>query len=132
MMFGWIPAVLALFALFPPRRAVIISFLIAWLFLPMASFKLGGLPDYARGRVPAGRSVLRLVNSWHAVGPALVLVAAGQPEPTPRNLPIYSLALLAQFAFDFGSTGLRTGWSMPISTSMCAGGRRPPIMRRPG
>jgi len=56
-----------------------------------------------RGRVPLDRSLLRLVNSWHAVGPALVLVAAGQPEPTPTNLPIYALALLAQFAFDFGA-----------------------------
>src|SRR5436189_6304424 len=35
---------------------------------------LGGLPDYARGRVPIARSILRLVNSWHAVGPALVLI----------------------------------------------------------
>ena len=38
---------------------------------------LGGLPDYARGRVPIARSILRFVNSWHAVGPALVLIAAG-------------------------------------------------------
>ena len=58
---------------------------------------LGGLPDYARGRVPVARSVLRFVNSWHAVGPVLVLIAAGQPEPTPRHLPIYALAVVAQF-----------------------------------
>jgi HD-GYP domain-containing protein (c-di-GMP phosphodiesterase class II) len=68
-----------------------------------------------RGRVPVDRSVLRLVNSWHAVGPALVLVAAGQPEPTPRNLPIYALALVAQFAFDFGSTGLRDRLGLGVS-----------------
>lgn len=73
----------------------------------LAGLLLGGLPDYARGRIPVARSVLRLVNSWHAVGPALVLVAAGQPEPTLRHLPIYALALVAQFAFDFGSTALR-------------------------
>src|SRR5207253_9198016 len=42
----------------------------------MAGLLLGGLPEYVRGRVPVDRSVLRLVNSWHAVGPALVLVAA--------------------------------------------------------
>jgi HD-GYP domain-containing protein (c-di-GMP phosphodiesterase class II) len=68
---------------------------------------LGGLPEYARGRVPLDRSLLRFVNSWHALGAALVLILAGQPEPTPRNLPIYGLALLAQFGFDFGSTALR-------------------------
>jgi HD-GYP domain-containing protein (c-di-GMP phosphodiesterase class II) len=55
------------------------------------------------------------VNSWHAVGPALVLVAAGQPEPTPKNLPIYAVALFAQFAFDFGSTGLRDRLGLGVS-----------------
>jgi len=55
------------------------------------------------------------VNSWHAVGPALVLVAAGQPEPTARNLPIYALALLAQFAFDFLSTALRDRLGLGVS-----------------
>jgi HD-GYP domain-containing protein (c-di-GMP phosphodiesterase class II) len=65
------------------------------------------VPEYARGRTPVDRSVLRFVNSWHAFGAALVLVIAGQPEPTPRHLPVYGLALVAQFAFDFGSTALR-------------------------
>ena len=81
----------------------------------MAGLLLGGLPDYARGRVAADRSVLRLVNSWHAVGPALVLLAAGEPEPTTRNLPIYALALVAQFAFDFGSTALRDRLGLGVS-----------------
>src|SRR5437016_1593312 len=76
---------------------------------------LGGLPDYARGRVPVARSVLRFVNSWHAVGPVLVLIAAGQPEPTPRHLPIYALAVVAQFAFDFGSTALRDRLGLGVS-----------------
>ncbi len=47
-MFGWIPVVLALFATLPARRAVITSFLVAWLFLPMAGFRLPGLPDYSK------------------------------------------------------------------------------------
>jgi len=81
----------------------------------VAGLLLGGLPDYARGRVPIARSVLRFVNSWHAVGPALVLVVAGQPEPTPRNLPIYALAFVAQFAFDFGSTALRDRLGLGVS-----------------
>src|SRR4051794_15756825 len=78
---------------------------------------LGGLPDYARGRVPIARSVLRFVNSWHAVGPALVLIAAGQPEPTPGNLGVYALAIVAQFAFDFGSTALRDRLGLGVSPS---------------
>jgi HD-GYP domain-containing protein (c-di-GMP phosphodiesterase class II) len=81
----------------------------------LVALLLGSLPDYARGRVPVDRSVLRFVNSWHAVGPALVLIAAGQPAPTPRNLGIYGLALVAQFAFDFGSTALRDRLGLGVS-----------------
>jgi len=48
VMFGWIPAVLYLFMRFPAQRALIVSFLVAWLFLPEASFALPGLPDYTK------------------------------------------------------------------------------------
>src|SRR4051794_10191930 len=44
----WIPTVLVLFAVLPSRRAVIVSFLGAWLFLPMVSYPLSGLPDYTK------------------------------------------------------------------------------------
>ena len=47
-MFGWIPVVLVLFAALPPRRAVPVSFIGAWLFLPMAGWDLSGLPDYTK------------------------------------------------------------------------------------
>ena len=46
-LFGWIPVVLGMFGVLPPRRAVIAAFLLAWLFLPMAGFKLAeGVPVY--------------------------------------------------------------------------------------
>jgi hypothetical protein len=45
-LYGWIPLVLLLFAVFPARRAVILAFLIAWLFLPMSHEKFDGIPDY--------------------------------------------------------------------------------------
>ena len=48
MMFGWIPIVIGLFSKLPPRRAVISAFLFAWLFLPMASYPISGLPDYTK------------------------------------------------------------------------------------
>ncbi|MGZ4314734.1 MAG: HD-GYP domain-containing protein [Gaiellaceae bacterium] len=104
----------------PPTQLVFVPMLalLPVQYVPLcvvAGLLLGGLPDYARGRVPVDRSLLRLVNSWHAVGPALVLVAAGQPEPTARNLPIYALALLAQFAFDFASTALRDRLGLGVS-----------------
>jgi len=48
VMFGWIPVVLGIFALLPPRKAVMTSFLAAWLFLPMAEYEIPGLPDYTK------------------------------------------------------------------------------------
>jgi hypothetical protein len=48
MMFGWIPVVITLFSKLPPRRAVISSFLFAWMFLPMAEYPIPGLPDYTK------------------------------------------------------------------------------------
>jgi hypothetical protein len=47
-LFGLIPIVVALFSYLPPRRAVIVAFLGAWLFLPMAQYDLPGLPNYGK------------------------------------------------------------------------------------
>jgi HD-GYP domain-containing protein (c-di-GMP phosphodiesterase class II) len=57
-----------------------------------------------RGRVSAERVSLRLSNSWHAVGPVLVLAAAGAPQPTLRAIPWLVAAFAAQCVFDFVST----------------------------
>ena len=81
----------------------------------LAGLLLGSVPEYARGHVPIDRSLLRFVNSWHAIGPALVLVAAGEPEPTPSHLAVWGAAVLTQFAFDFGSTALRDGIGLGVA-----------------
>jgi len=47
-LFGWIPIVLFLFVSLPARRAVIVAFLFAWLFLPVTGYSLPGLPDYTK------------------------------------------------------------------------------------
>jgi len=104
----------------PPTQLVLLPMLVLLpvTYVPLCvlgGLLLGGLPDYARGRIPIDRSVLRFVNSWHAVGPALILIAAGEPEPTPRHLPIYGLALSVQFLFDFASTALRDRLGRGIS-----------------
>ncbi|MEG4319741.1 MULTISPECIES: O-antigen ligase domain-containing protein [unclassified Microcoleus] len=46
VMFGWIPIVCYLFVRFPNQRAVIISFVVAWLFLPQTSYPVPLLPPY--------------------------------------------------------------------------------------
>ena len=47
-MFAFGPLVVLLFAALTPRRAVIAGFLIGWLFLPMTSYAIPGLPDYSK------------------------------------------------------------------------------------
>ncbi len=47
-LFGWIPVVFALFVCLKPTRAVVAAYIGAWLFLPMASYPIQGLPDYSK------------------------------------------------------------------------------------
>jgi hypothetical protein len=42
---AWFPAVLYIFQRFPPQRALVISFIAGWLFLPTIQFTLPGIPD---------------------------------------------------------------------------------------
>lgn len=48
VMLVWIPLVLYLFNQLPVQRALVLSFIGAWLFLPQASFPLVGLPDLTK------------------------------------------------------------------------------------
>ena len=48
LLFGWAPIVLVMFMFLPPRRAVIIAFFSAWLFLPMAGYRFTLIPDYSK------------------------------------------------------------------------------------
>ena len=48
-MLAWIPVLLYLFVRFPVKKAVVIGFIGAWLFLPQkAGFSFPGFPDYSR------------------------------------------------------------------------------------
>jgi putative nucleotidyltransferase with HDIG domain len=72
-----------------------------------AGILLGSGLEYARGTIHVERVFLRLSDSWHAVGPALVLGLAGESQPDLRRWPVYVGALGAQFALDYGSTVIR-------------------------
>ncbi len=45
---AWIPTVIYLFQRFPPQRAVIVSFIAGWLFLPVINYTLPGIPDITK------------------------------------------------------------------------------------
>ena len=48
VMLCWIPAVLYIFSRFPAQRALIISFIVAWLYLPVINYPLPGIPDLTK------------------------------------------------------------------------------------
>jgi HD-GYP domain-containing protein (c-di-GMP phosphodiesterase class II) len=71
-----------------------------------AGIVLGSLDQYLRGSLHLGRVVLRVVNAWHAVGPALVLGLAVERGPRLSDWPLYMVALLSQFVLDaLGAAG---------------------------
>jgi HD-GYP domain-containing protein (c-di-GMP phosphodiesterase class II) len=71
-----------------------------------AGIVLGSLDQYLRGSLHLGRVVLRVVNAWHAVGPALVLGLAVERGPRLSDWPLYTVALLSQFVLDaLGAAG---------------------------
>ncbi len=65
------------------------------------SWALGRVLDYASGQTSVHRAFHVFGDCWHAVGPALVLIVAGAQVFSWEKWPVYVVALLAQFVFDF-------------------------------
>jgi hypothetical protein len=57
MLFGWVPFTLLLFSVFSARRAVLLSAIAGWMFLPVAEYPLPGFVDYTKDTA-IGLSVL--------------------------------------------------------------------------
>jgi HD-GYP domain-containing protein (c-di-GMP phosphodiesterase class II) len=82
---------------------------------------LGRGYDYASGHTNVHRAFHTLGDCWHAVGPALVLVVAGAQVFSWDDWPIYLIALLAQFAFDFVPAAIRERFIDGISVRTLGG-----------
>ena len=72
-----------------------------------AGIIVASLVEHAEGRLHFERLLLRLVYSWHALGPALVLTLVAERGPRLADLPFYLGALAAQFALEFASSAGR-------------------------
>ena len=70
---------------------------------------LGHSPGYLSGREPLERATVVIGSSWYALGPALVMLAAGEPRARPGDWWVLALALPAQYGFDLASTAV-TEW----------------------
>lgn len=77
---------------------------------------LGRASDYVSGRAHFERAAVHVLSSWHAIGPALVFVLAGEPGPVWRHWPVFVLAFVVQTAFDAASSGARArlAFGMPV------------------
>jgi putative nucleotidyltransferase with HDIG domain len=80
--------------LVPPRLLPIVVF---------GALLLGWLPDLVRGEVSRHRVAMLAVSSWFSVGPALVIFLLAPRTPEWRAAPVYALALLSQFLFEYVS-----------------------------
>ncbi|MGH3059592.1 MAG: hypothetical protein ACRDPP_15320, partial [Gaiellaceae bacterium] len=74
-----------------------------------AGLLLGNVPDYLRGKEHVERALVMVASSWHAVGAALVIALAGEPEPAWSAWPVLLVALVAQLSFDFAGSAVRAG-----------------------
>ncbi|HEU4599094.1 MAG TPA: hypothetical protein VFS26_05060, partial [Solirubrobacterales bacterium] len=71
------------------------------------SWAVGRLVDHLTGTVSVTRAFHVFADCWHAIGPALVIVACGVQTFSWDDWPIYVVALGAQFAFDFAASAGR-------------------------
>jgi putative nucleotidyltransferase with HDIG domain len=86
--------------------------------LVAAGISLGNVPDYLRRTTHPDRTVSSFGDSWHSVGPALVVALAGSPDPTWSAWPLYAAILAAQFASDGAASTVRDGLALGISPKL--------------
>jgi HD-GYP domain-containing protein (c-di-GMP phosphodiesterase class II) len=72
-----------------------------------AGYVLGEAIRAVHTRTPMARPTMLLGSSWFAVGPAVVLLLAGEGPPAWSRLPVYVAAFVAQGLADTGATVAR-------------------------
>jgi putative nucleotidyltransferase with HDIG domain len=75
--------------------------------LVVVALPLAKLPEVALGRRPPSRALMAPGDAWFALGPALVLTAAGAPAAADASALVLAGALAAQFTVDFAAAATR-------------------------
>ena len=63
--------------------------------------------DIVPGRAHAERILTRIADAWYVLGPAVVLVLAGEPSARDVSWLVVALALGSQFLLDLGASSVR-------------------------
>jgi putative nucleotidyltransferase with HDIG domain len=74
----------------------------------------GNLPDYLRGKRHPARVLMLPGDAWHAVGPAVVLLAAGAVDPDGGDWIWLVPALAAQFGIELVVSAVRSRLALDI------------------
>jgi hypothetical protein len=76
LLFGWLPFVIFLYWCLPPRRALVISFITAYLFLPVYDYVLPGLPFYGKTSATCYATVIAVlfydIKCFKSFAPSLI------------------------------------------------------------
>jgi HD-GYP domain-containing protein (c-di-GMP phosphodiesterase class II) len=81
----------------------------------LAGLAVGAVVNIARGKLRGERLVLSVMDAPYSIGPVVVLLIAGESAPTLEDVPVYILALMAQFVVEFASFAVRDAIGRGIS-----------------
>ncbi len=73
----------------------------------LAGLAAGAAVNIARGKLRVERFVLCVMDATYSVGPVAVLLVAGESAPALDDIPVYVVALIAQFVVEFTSFAVR-------------------------
>ena len=73
----------------------------------LAGLAAGAAVNIARGKLRGERFVLCVMDATYSVGPVAVLLVAGESAPALDDIPVYVVALIAQFVVEFTSFAVR-------------------------
>ena len=86
-----------------------------------AGIMLGNVVELVEGRIRLERVLGRFGEASYSLGPVLVLAAAGVTAPNEAAPWVLLVALLAQFAFDFGHAATHARIALGISPRVFVG-----------
>ena len=76
---------------------------------------LGNVTAYVKRQEHPERALVVVASSWNAVGGALVIALAGEPDAAWSVWPVLLAAVLVQFAFDFLGSAARAWFAFRIA-----------------